>query len=129
MMFNRLRNEKGFTMIELVVTVLVIGILAAISVVVYEGFLKKARTVEAQTFLNALARQQTAYYVEHDEYTTEPRNLGLPELGGLKYYRDITITTGPEIFTATAKGNIDSDDDLDEWSINQDKELKHESED
>ncbi len=140
MMFNRVRNEKGFTLIELMIVVLVVSILATISVVVYNNFLKQARTVEAKSFLSALARQQTAYYVENEEYTGDLLKLGLPglglpelglpELGRLKYYK-ITIDVSPELqrYVATASGDIDFDTYLDVWTINQNEVLVHTKDD
>lgn len=115
-------NEKGFTLIELTIVILVVSILATISAVVYNNFLKQARVVEAKGFLNALARQETAYYVENDAYTGNLLKLGLPELGKLKYY-EVDVVVTPEGYTATAKGNIDSDAYLDVWEIKQDKVL------
>ena len=125
-MLSRVNNEKGFTLIELTIVVMIIGILASISVVVYNNFLKQARVVEAKSFLSTLARQQTAYYVENAKYTDDLLLLGLPALGALKYY-NITIAVPavlePQRFIATASGNIDSDADLDVWTINQNKVL------
>ncbi|MFQ5596841.1 MAG: type IV pilin protein [Nitrospiria bacterium] len=121
-------DRKGFTLVELMLVVTVVSILIAISSVVYTHFLKKARRVEAQGILSALAKQQTSYYVEHDAYTNDPKALGLPTLGNTQFYNiSIVIPKGtvPEFYLATAVGNIDNDPDLDEWTIDQDKILLH----
>jgi len=124
-------DEKGFTLVELTIVVMVIGILAAISVVVYTSFLKQARVVEAKSFLSTLARQQTAYYVENGRYTDDLSQLGVPDPSALKYY-EITIAVPavfePQRYIATARGNIDSDtrpEDDDIWTINENNELIH----
>lgn len=121
-------KQQGFTMIELMLVVLVIGILAALSVVTYSRYLKKARTVEAQGFLNRIADNQQAYYAEYSKYTDNINTLGIGSVGNLKTYTIIiTVPAGPtpQSFLATATGNPDSDADLDEWTIDQDKNLLH----
>jgi len=124
-MFNRVKNQQGFTLIELVIVGAVIGILATVAVTVYSSFLKQARTVEAKSFLSALNRQETAYFVGNGEYTAEVNSLGLPTLGTLKYYTDISVVLTGDLqgYTATAKGNIDDDPLLDEWTIDETQEL------
>lgn len=126
-MINRVNNQKGFTLVELAIVVTVIGILATLAVVVYTSFLKQARTVEARSFLSALNRQETAYYVGNGKYTDDINNLGLPTLGTLRYYTDISVALPnvfePQSYIATAKGNIDDDALLDEWTIDENQEL------
>ena len=123
-------REKGFTFIELVIVITVITILSSLSFVVYTHYLKKARRVEAKRILSDLTKQEEAYYVANEAYTDDVDLLGLPTLGNKKLYT-ITITVpdpnsaDPDSFLATARGNIDGDPALDEWTINQEKELVH----
>jgi len=119
-------RNHGFTLIELSIVLAVISILSALSIVVYAHFLKKARRVEAQRVLSDLTKQEEAYFVAHDEYTDNLDLLGLPTLGFQKLY-DITVTIseGSQTFLATARGNIDSDPVLDEWTIDQGRTLLH----
>ncbi len=123
-------RDQGFTFIELTIVIAVVSILSALSIVVYTHFLKKARRVEAHRVLSDLTKQEEAYYVAHDEYTDNLDSLGLPTLGNQKFY-DITITVpaGSQSFLATARGNIDSDPVLDEWTIDKDKTIRHTVED
>lgn len=112
-------------MIELMLVVTVIGILATLSIVVYTSFLRQARTVEAKSFLSALNKEQTAYFIENKEYTADVNSLGLSTLDTLKYYTDISVVLTGDLqgYTATAKGNIDNDPLLDEWTIDEEKVL------
>lgn len=74
---EKLRNEdKGFTLIELMVVVLIIAILIAIAIPTFLGARRRAQDRQAQSNLrNGLTAQKT-FYTEPQEYTTDPTALG-----------------------------------------------------
>lgn len=55
------KNNKGFTLIELIVVLVIVGILAAIAVPQYLGFAEKARAAEAINMLGAMKTAEEAY--------------------------------------------------------------------
>jgi type IV pilus assembly protein PilA len=60
------RGEHGFTLIELMIVVVLIGIVAAIAIPVFIGYMKKAKTGEPHETLQAIYRgAQTYYEKEH----------------------------------------------------------------
>jgi len=61
-MFNKLKNQKGFSLIELLVVVVIIAILAAIAVPIYMSYVRKARATEAQSAIAALRSAYRVYY-------------------------------------------------------------------
>lgn len=72
-MFKHLQNEKGFSLIELLVVVVIIAILAAIAVPIYMNYVRNARSTEAQT---AIAAIRSTYRVHYQTYgTTENYNI------------------------------------------------------
>ena len=64
-MFKNLRNQKGFSLIELLVVVVIIAILAAIAVPIYMNYVRNARSTEAQS---ALAAIRSTYRVHYQTY-------------------------------------------------------------
>lgn len=86
-MFNKIKN-KGFTIIELLVVVLIIGVLAGIALPMYFNVLEKSRTSEPLQVLGQIARAEQRYKLQTLEYTNEADKL------------DITIkdyTSGQEV--------------------------------
>lgn len=63
-------NGKGFTLIELMVVIAIIGFLAVISVPSFTRFVTKAKRTEAYVNLHAIYAAQKTYWVEHGTYTT-----------------------------------------------------------
>lgn len=61
-MFENLRNQKGFSLIELLVVVVIIAILAAIAVPIYMNYVRNARSTEAQSALAAIRSTYRVHY-------------------------------------------------------------------
>lgn len=62
------RKNSGFTIVELLIVIVVIGILAGLVVTTFSGIQKKARDKERQTDINALHGQVEAYYAQNGKY-------------------------------------------------------------
>jgi prepilin-type N-terminal cleavage/methylation domain-containing protein len=63
----KFKNQKGFSLIELLVVVVIIAILAAIAVPIYMSYVNKARATEAQS---AIAGIRSAYRVQYQTFGT-----------------------------------------------------------
>lgn len=61
---------KGFTIVELLIVIVVIGILAGLVIVTYNGIQQKARDTERKTDINALHGQLEAYQAQNGKYPT-----------------------------------------------------------
>ncbi len=70
---NKGITRQGFTIVELLIVVVVIGILAAITIVAYNGITKKAKTASAQSAASTLQTKVEAYYAENGVY---PKTTG-----------------------------------------------------
>lgn len=63
-------RQQGFTIVELLIVIVVIGILAALVITTFTGIQQKARNTERQTDIKALHGQVEAYYAQNGKYPT-----------------------------------------------------------
>ena len=97
---------KGFTLIELMIVVAIIGILAAIAIPNFLKFQCKAKQSEAKTALKAIYTTQLAYNGEFGSFLnlfqlTGYGGLDNKTIGGAKYYRYTIL--GGSAFSGTAE--------------------------
>jgi prepilin-type N-terminal cleavage/methylation domain-containing protein len=67
------KNRKGFTLIELMIVVAIIGVLAAIAIPAYNGYIKKSRMTELANSMGAVGNAALEYYQSHAD--TWPQNM------------------------------------------------------
>jgi general secretion pathway protein G len=69
-MISKLKKSRGFTIVELLIVIVVIGILAALVIVTYNGIQQKARNTERKTDIKALQGHLEAYWADQAKYPT-----------------------------------------------------------
>jgi len=67
-MISLKRKQSGFTIVELLIVIVVIGILAALVVTTFSGIQRKARNTERQTDIKAVHGQLEAYFAQNNAY-------------------------------------------------------------
>ncbi len=122
-------KARGFTLIELVLVISVIGILTVLAVPGYQAIVFRARAAEARMMLSAIANAELAYYRDHGQYlaaapststggvpkapvafdTSRPswKQLGVRAEGLVRYRYSVVLAAGT--FKAVAEGDLDAD--------------------
>ncbi|MCK4590884.1 MAG: prepilin-type N-terminal cleavage/methylation domain-containing protein, partial [Candidatus Latescibacteria bacterium] len=67
-MLKLFRDQKGFTLVELMIVVVIVGILAAVAIPMYRGSVEKARASEAEAALGTIRSSERVYHAEHGVY-------------------------------------------------------------
>lgn len=96
---NRFRksNQKGFTMVELMVVVVIVGVLAAVAVPLYGKYVKNARVSEATAKIGELVTASKAWAVENSNASGTP--IWPSGSGGL-----VDLTASPNFTYAISSG-------------------------
>lgn len=93
-MLKRLNDSKGFTLIELMIVIAIIGILAAIAIPQFSAYRKRSYNSAAQSDLRNAATAEEAYYVDHQEYASAIGDL-TTDAYGAKTSQNVSLTATP----------------------------------
>ena len=124
------RRRKGFSLIELMIVVTIIGILSAIAIPTYMGVQKKAKRSEFRTNLDVLRLLEEKAFAERGVYVARANTLALmaalPEFRpgdpNRMLYEYSVVIPGPTNFTASATGKANSPDAGLVFSLDQDNQ-------
>jgi prepilin-type N-terminal cleavage/methylation domain-containing protein len=101
---RRRRGTPGFTLIELTIVVLLVGLLAAIVTYTYRGVVAKARMTQAKTVLAHLFRTEAIYYANNDVYTDNVALLDFDPVRYPFYQVSVVLDNGARDYTGYATG-------------------------
>ena len=133
-------HQDGFTLIELMIAVAILGILATLATGGFLSYQAKTKQAEVKTNMGAIGELAISYKIEYDSYITDWAGIGWQPQGTTRYrywyngaaaantptlpeaginYDDPGSAADDNTFTASAVGNVDNDARTDQWLYNQ----------
>ena len=99
-----MKHAKGFSLIELMIVVVIVGILAAVAIPSYQSYTIKGNRSAAQTFMMDVQNMQKQYLLDARSYTADFAVLGMSAPADVSRFYDITlaVSAAPPAFTITA---------------------------
>lgn len=136
------RDDRGFSLIELMVVTAIVGILVALATGSFKSYQARAKQAEMKTNLGAIGDLALSYRAEYDTFVTDWDGIGWRPKGITRYrywynslaaantptspqggidYSDPGSSATTDTFSTAAVGNIDNDNSTDRWLYNQNK--------
>ncbi|HHX7298091.1 TPA: pilin [Neisseria meningitidis] len=120
--------QKGFTLIELMIVIAIVGILAAVALPAYQDYTARAQVSEAILLAEGQKSAVTEYYLNHGKWPGDNSSAGVASSSEIKgkYVQSVTVANG--VVTATmASSNVNNEikgKKLSLWAKRQDGSVK-----
>ncbi|MFQ3000698.1 pilin [Neisseria meningitidis] len=102
--------QKGFTLIELMIVIAIVGILAAVALPAYQDYTARAQVSEAILLAEGQKSAVTEYYLNHGEWPSDNSAAGVASSADIKgkYVQKVEVNNG--VITATmASSNVNNE--------------------
>jgi type IV pilus assembly protein PilE len=131
MKWKDLIREEGFSLTEILVVIVIIGILVLLAMPQFTSVITRAKTTEAKTMLKHLHTLQKTFYYENDRYSADLEEIGFEQVqliteGGEARYRIEIVNGDMNGYKATATAIVDFDKDgaFNVWEVDQSGKIK-----
>ena len=125
------RSEDGFSMTELMVVLVIIGVLVLLALPRLMPVVTKAKTTEAKLGLKQVFMLEKSYKFEYDRFSNNLAEIGFEQEpliteGGTARYKIEVKEVDIQTFSATATAVVDFDDDgtFNVWEVKEDGIIK-----
>lgn len=101
------KAQKGFTLVELMVVIVIIGILAAMAIPKFLGATNKTKVSEAKPVLKEIYTLQSAHQIEKGVYSSSASTLGFASPSGVSRFTYTVTNKGTTLGNANLNEKID----------------------
>lgn len=102
------KSTSGFTIVELLIVIIIIGILAAITIVAYNGIQERARISSVSSALSQVTRKIATYAVDGNGYPNDLASINVSDTDTVKYQYSVNNTANPATYCITATNGTTS---------------------
>lgn len=117
------KGLKGLSLMEVMVTLVIVAIIAGVSYPSYQRMVARSKQTEVKTVLQSIYIGEDLYFTTNQTYTENLDELDIQVPKNAKYTYSISVGESGNSFIAKGYANIDSDEVLDEWQIDQENNL------
>ena len=100
--------QKGFTLIELMIVVAIIGILAAVALPAYQDYTKRARVSEALSLMSGAKASVTEYYSTNNTWPSGNASAGLAAKASISGGSVSSVEVAGSKITAVLRTNVEN---------------------
>ncbi len=106
-----MKKIKGFTLVELVIVIVIVGVLSIVAVPIYRGYTRKAMVTEGKSLLGSILNAEKIYFAEHSNYKITPvEGIGFDadldvDTRANKYFTIFAVRSDGDTFTAETGGS------------------------
>jgi len=91
-LWSRLRDKKGFTLIELIIVVIIVGVLASIALPQYSAFKEKAMVAEAANTMGVIRKVEEIYRAETGQYIPSDGSVTITSSADIEKYLNLKVS-------------------------------------
>ncbi|MBV8389473.1 MAG: pilin [Mucilaginibacter sp.] len=96
-----MRGNNGFTLIELMIVVAIIGILAAIAIPAYQDYTIRAKVSEGLSFADFAKTTVSEYYISNNVWPSSNASAGMPTLISGNYVSNLVVSASGSVSIIT----------------------------
>jgi len=107
-----MHKQQGFTLIELMIVVAIIGILAAIALPAYQDYTKRSHVSEGLSLASGAKTSVTEYYSSQGEFPTDNNLAGLAQAASISGNAVTSVAVNQSQITITYNTKVNSGSDI-----------------
>ena len=119
------RGSRGFTLIELMITMVLVAVVTVIAIASYTHQVTKSRRADAKTALLDLAAREERYFTSNNTYTNVAANLGYTALpasipggaGAATYSVNVTAANATSFSAQATRAAVQATDECGDYTI------------